>query len=439
MRYLTKDGPGEWTYPVAATTAPTNTPATGLPTISGTAQVGETLTADTSGIADDDGLDNVMFSYQWQADGADISGATDSTYTLVDDDAGKAVSVAVSFTDDAGSAESVTSAATAAVAAPPLTASFENAPSSHDGSSNFTFDLRFSEELRVGYRTLRDHAFTVDGGTVRNASRLEPGSNRGWRIEVRPNVNDDVTVVLPVTTDCNDDGAICTEDGRKLSSRVELTVNGPEQQAVNSPATGAPTISGTAQVGGTLTADTSGVADADGLSNASFSYQWQAGGADISSATGSSYTLVDSDEGKAVSVTVSFTDDTGSDETLTSAATTAVEAAPLTPLTASVENAAVSHDGESVFTFELRFSEEFGISYKTLRDHAFTVTGGTVRKAQRLEQGSNIGWRITVSPDSSGAVTIILPITEDCDAQGAICTKDGRKLSTELELTVSGP
>ena len=85
------------------------------------------------------------------------------------------------------------------------------------------------------------------------------------------------------------------------------------------------------------------------------------------------------------------------------------------------------------------FSKEFGISYKTLRDHAFTVTGGTVKKAQRLEQGSNIGWRITVSPDSSGVVTIILPITEDCDAQGAICTDDGRKLSTELVLTVSGP
>ena len=35
----------------------------------------------------------------------------------------------------------------------------------------------------------------------------------------------------------------------------------------NSPATGAPTISGTAQVGETLTADKSGIADADGLSN----------------------------------------------------------------------------------------------------------------------------------------------------------------------------
>ena len=321
VRGVNGDGPGPWALAAATTTtlAPreaqaANTPATGAPSISGTAQVGETLTSDTSDIADADGLAKAAFSYQWQAGGADISGATDSTYTLVDDDAGKAVSVAVSFTDDAGSAESVTSAATAAVAAPPLTASFENAPSSHDGSSNFTFDLRFSEELRVGYRTLRDHAFTVDGGTVRNASRLEPGSNRGWRIEVRPNVNDAVTVVLPVTTDCNDDGAICTEDGRKLSSRVELTVNGPEQQAVNSPATGAPTISGTAQVGGTLTADTSGVADDDGLTNAAFSYQWQADGADISGATDSTYTLADADKGAAISVTVSFTDDAGNEE-----------------------------------------------------------------------------------------------------------------------------
>ena len=41
----------------------------------------------------------------------------------------------------------------------------------------------------------------------------------------------------------------------------------------NSPATGAPTITGTAQVGETLAADTSGIADADGLTNAAFTYQ----------------------------------------------------------------------------------------------------------------------------------------------------------------------
>ena len=97
-----------------------NTPATGAPAISGTAQVGETLTADTSGISDADGLDDAVFSYQWsrndESADADISGATDSTYTLVDTDAGKTIKVRVGFIDDGSNPESLTSAATAPVA-----------------------------------------------------------------------------------------------------------------------------------------------------------------------------------------------------------------------------------------------------------------------------------------------------------------------------------
>ena len=77
------------------------------------------LTADTSGIADEDGLDDATFSYQWIAnDGttdADISGATGATYTLTDAEDGKVIKVQVTFTDDAGNDESLTSAATSAV------------------------------------------------------------------------------------------------------------------------------------------------------------------------------------------------------------------------------------------------------------------------------------------------------------------------------------
>ena len=55
-------------------------------------------------------------------------------------------------------------------------------------------------------------------------------------------------------------------------------------------------ITGTAQVGNTLTADTSGIVDADGLGNVSYSYQWTSNDGssdtDIQNATGSSYTLV---------------------------------------------------------------------------------------------------------------------------------------------------
>ena len=67
------------------------------------------------------------------------------------------------------------------------------------------------------------------------------------------------------------------------------------------------------------------------------------------------------------------------------------------------------------------------------------MTGGTVRKAQRLEQGSNVGWRITVRPNSDGAVTIILPITEDCEAQARSARTTAGSCPPSWCMTVSGP
>ena len=85
--------------------------------------MGETLTAGVSDIDDQDGLANAEFSYQWvREDGGaetDIEDATDPAYTLVADDVGKTVKVRVSFTDDEGNPESVTSDATEAIAPVP--------------------------------------------------------------------------------------------------------------------------------------------------------------------------------------------------------------------------------------------------------------------------------------------------------------------------------
>ena len=299
-----------------------NSEATGLPTISGAAQVGETLTVDMSGISDADGLANATFGYQWIA-AAHISGATEANYTLVDTDVGKTIKVRVTFTDDANHEETLTSEATDAVSGPPpepLTARVENTPEAHDGENAFTFELRFSEELDLSYKTLRDHAFTVDGGTVKQARRLAKPSNIHWEITVRPDSDAEVVIVLPVTEDCNAQGAVCTADGRPLSNRVELTVTGPQSAVQNAPATGLPTFDGTAQVGETLTVDTSGIADADGLANVSYSYQWLSSrNTEIQGATGSTYTLVPADAGKTIKVRVTFTDDAGNEETLTSA------------------------------------------------------------------------------------------------------------------------
>ena len=412
--------------PATAQEQTANNPAMGAPTITGKAQVGETLTADVSGISDDDGLSNAVFSYQWQADGADISDATSDTYTLADADEGKAVSVKVTFTDDAGNEETLTSAATAAVEARP------NSPATGAPTINGT--------AQVGETLTADTSAIADDDGLDNASFSYQWLADG--AEISGTTGSTYTLV-----DADEGKAIVVKvsftDDRGHKETLTSSATAAVGAKANSPATGAPAVTGTALVGETLTADTSGIADEDGLDSVSYGYQWISndGSADseIGGATGSTYILASDDMGKTIKVRVSFTDDRGHREELTSAATDAVEARPLPPLTASLENVATSHDGESAFTFELRFSEEFGISYKTLRDHAFTVTGGTVKKAKRLEQGSNVGWRITVRPDGNGQVVIVLPETTDCDAQGAICTEDGRKLSHRLELTVSGP
>ena len=301
------------------------TPAEGSPAITGEPTVGETLRADNSGISDKDGMKKAVFTYQWVAGGADIDGATGASYTLTDDEEGLAVQVWVSFTDDAGNPEAVTSVGTAAVS------------------------------------------------------------------------------------------------------------------PANTPASGVPAITGILRDGQTLAADTSGISDEDRMDNAVFTYRWMAGGTDIDGATGSTYTLTADEVGAAISVWVSFTDDAGNPEAVTSAPTEAV--APKPPLTAQFLDTPGSHDGQSEFTFELRFSEtpRRGFSYETLRDHAFTVTGGEVVRARRLEPDKNVRWEIHIRPDSNAAVTIVLPATTDCEAEGAICTGDGRPLSERVELTVSGP
>ena len=315
----------------AATPAiPENTPATGAPTISGTAQVGETLTANTSGIADADGLANATFSYQWLADDAEIAGATGSTYTLTDSEESKAIKVEVSFTDDADNDETLTSAATAAVAA-------ANIPAT--GAPTISGTARVGEVLTVDTSGISDE----DG--MENASFSFTWGASGYfratgavtEYTIQP---DDEGKTVDVTASFKDDKGNWEIVDSAPTSVVEAQPNNP--------ATGAPTITGTAQVGETLTADTSGIADADELSNVQYEYQWLADDSDISGATNATYTLVAEDEGKAVTVQVSFTDDRGHEETLTSGATGAVDARPNSSATGAPTISGTAQVGETL-------------------------------------------------------------------------------------------
>ena len=373
---------------------PDNSPATGAPTISGTVQVGETLTANTSGIADVDGFSNAQYEYQWFADDTDISGATNATFTLAAADEGKAIKVEVTFTDDAGNEETLTSVATNAVSAAPQT----NTPAT--GAPTISGTAQVGETLTANTSGIADadglsnvqyeHQWLADDADIAGATGLTytlTDSEESKAITVRVSFTDD--------------------EGN--SETLTSTATGAVDARPNTPATGAPTISGTAQVGETLEADMSGVTDADGLEDMSFTYQWLADDSEIAGATGSTYTLADTDEGKAIKVEVSFTDDAGNKETLTSGATDAVAAAPTpnSPATGLPSVSGTAQVGETLTADTSGIADADGIGsvqyeYQWLADDA-EIAGAT-----------GLTYTLTDSEESK-AITVQVSFTDDAD------------------------
>ena len=70
------------------------------------------------------------------------------------------------------------------------------------------------------------------------------------------------------------------------------------------------------------------------------------------------------------------------------------------------------HSG-SDFCFDLTFSEEPDVGYRDVQ-RAFRVSGGSINRASRRTQGSNLGWKLKVRPSGTGSLTITLPETTDC-------------------------
>ena len=442
------------------------TPATGLPVITGTARVGQTLTVDTSAIADEDGLDNVSYSYQWiRNDGtndADIGGQTGSTYTLTDEDVGKSIKVRVSFTDDADHEETLTSEATDTVAAtkpgvpdhlnvfPHDTRALDvywEAPASDGGSDITGYKVQWKESAD-SWETPADVSEATASGTIHTITGLTDGVEYSVRVlatngvgdsppsveqtgtpretkapeMVRPRVDGATLKVLydealdegsapppdsfDVRVACACDDTIWLDEEAKRAVE-SVSVDG---DMVVLTLVSAATSEDVVVVSYTPPSDAATARTRDLAGNAAAGFN-------------STEVFNDTDE-------TAESEENGEPEETTEGET---------PLTVSLEVTTESHNGTDAFTFEIRFSEEFPLSYKTLRDLAFTVSGGEVLKAQRLDKPSNIRWLITVEPDSNGDVTVVLPVTHNCAADGAICTGDGRKLSTRLELTVSGP
>ena len=283
---------------------------------------------------------------------------------------------------------------------------------------------------------------SATGASVDGVQRLDKeGLEHAYVFFLAPEGHQAIVFRLHANRACTD-GGICTAERRRLSNSPSATIPGPSDDAPapNTPATGAPTISGTPQVGEALSASTSGISDADGLDDASFGYQWIRASADIGGATASTYTPVAADEGERLKVRVGFTDDAGHEESLTSAATDAVAGAASTaePLTARFAQAPAEHDGKTAFKLRIAFSEGISISFRTFRDQSLSVSGGSVKHAKRVDRRKDL-WKVTVKPGSLGDVTVTLAGGRACGTAGAVCTGDGRALSATISTTVLGP
>ena len=331
-----------------------DSPASGTVTVTGTATEGQTLTADTSGLTDEDGLANAAYAWQWVrtpsgGSDEDISGATSQTWVPVFADAGATLKVRVTVTDDEGHQATITSTPTSAVAAlPRVSVVHGGSPITEGGDATFTFTLS---------KTIGDIPLRVNIRRTETGNMMFP-NNLGRSVVVFGPNQTTLTVSYPtVDDDTTEPNSTVTVEVLERNYYMPGT---PSMASVevrdddDSPATGTVTVTGTATEGQTLTADTSGLADEDGLDNASYVYQWvrtPSGGsdADISGATSQTYVPVFADAGATLKVKVTVTDDEGHEASFTSAATSAV-AARARPSVTVVSDGDVTEGSAAVFT-----------------------------------------------------------------------------------------
>ncbi len=285
----------------AQTIANVNNKPTGIVIIGGSATQGTILTANAA-LADADGIASA-FSYQWQAGGIDIIGATDFFYVLTQAEVGKTLTVAASYTDGQGTHESVTSSASASVT------NINDQPIGHvtiSGTATQGATLTASNTLTdadgMGVITYRWFADDVSTGATGVQYTL-PQSAVGKQISVKASYTDGYGFSESV-----------------FSSATNVVTN------VDDVATGTLNVAGTPEEGATLVATLTSVSDADG--STSIAYQWQESNAgnwtNIAGASSATLTIPGDQSyvGKSVHVVATTTDILGGTTPFTSAAQT---------------------------------------------------------------------------------------------------------------------
>jgi uncharacterized delta-60 repeat protein len=273
-----------------ATVVGSNSAPGGGVTIAGTTTQGQTLTA-SNNLSDADGLGTI--TYQWKADGANISGATSSTLVLAQAQVGKVVSVTASYTGGNGIPESVSSSATAAIAnvndlptgALSIVGEFKQGVTltaspnlvDLDGLGTFSYQWQITSDNGANFTNLATGpSFTLTEAQV------------GKRIKVVATYTDQLGANETVSSALSDVSVANVDDLP----------------------TGDVTIVGPATLGTTLTA-VANIVDLDGMGP--ITYQWLSSTdgvnySNISGATGSTFVIGAGQIGQTLRVLASYTD-----------------------------------------------------------------------------------------------------------------------------------
>ena len=354
-----------------------------------------------------------------------------------------------------------------------LGARFVSPPERHDGEKRIKVRVAFSEAPE----NVGADGVEVEGGAVTSVSPVggnAPGGagtgsksrsvgarNAGqqdrevvWEFEIEPDSDGDVTVSLDAGRPCDEEGAICTADGRTLSEGISTTVEGPD----TGPAP--------------LTASFEDLPEAhDGESAFRFRVAFSepiaisfrslredafevAGGRvtrgrrvddrrDLFEMTvepdGAGEVAIALPAGRECGVSGAICTKGENRRQLTNTPAATVAGPAAAPLTASFVDVPAEHDGETAFKLRIAFSEPLSrMSGRRLRSDVVAVSGGRATAAGRVDRRRDL-WKVTVEPDSLADVTVTLAAGAACGTPAAVCTKDGRALSNTVSTTVRGP
>ena len=280
---------------------PVNTLA---PVISGTAERGETLTSTTGTWT---GTGTITYAYQWKRDGANISGATSSTYVLVIADDNTNITCLVTATDDVGSSSKISNSLGAVLGSPHLL----SAPVA-SGTAQVGETLSTTNGTWQGVATI---TFTYQWR--RDAVNIS-GATSSTYVLVAADYTTDVDCVVTATNGLGSASADSNDIANIAGTAPSIT--------------SLPTISGTIEVLQTITATLGSVT---GVPTPTSTLQWQisndgvSGWTNIIGETSTTYTIAVEDDDKYLRVVQTATNAEGSDVENSASTTQVAGSAPV--------------------------------------------------------------------------------------------------------------